>query len=102
MNKIAALCVAITPGVFASTSIAANHGETIINSASELRDWCKDESEATLIGRGLAPFNWTASYWDQGNTLMVKGQWRSNDANLTVECSVARGTQARFASVSIQ
>jgi hypothetical protein len=50
----------------------------------------------------LTPFNWTASYWDQANTLMVKGQWRTEGANLTVECSVAKGAQARFASVSIE
>jgi hypothetical protein len=86
----------------ASSAMAGHRDDMIINSGSELRDWCKDESEATLIGRGLSPFNWTASYWDQVNTLMVKGQWRTEGANLTVECSVARGAQARFATVSIQ
>jgi hypothetical protein len=89
-------------GLFASSAIAGHHDEMVINSGTELRDWCKEESEATLIGRGLTPFNWTASYWDQLDTLMVKGQWRTNGANLLVECSVARGAQARFASLSIQ
>ena len=86
----------------ASSAIAGHRDDMVINSGSELRDWCKDESEATLIGRGLSPFNWTAAYWDQVNTLMVKGQWRTDSANLTVECSVTRGAQARFATVSIQ
>jgi hypothetical protein len=82
--------------------MAGHQEDRVINSGSELRDWCKDASEATLIGRGLMPFNWTASYWDQVNTLMVKGQWRVEGSNFTVECSIARGAQARFASVSIQ
>lgn len=88
-------------GLFACSAIAGHHEDMVINSATELRDWCKEESEATLIGRGLSPFNWTASYWDQVNTLMVKGQWRTNSGDLVVECSVARGAQARFASLSI-
>jgi hypothetical protein len=88
--------------LLAGTAIAGSQDDRVINSGSELRDWCKDASEATLVGRGLRPFNWTASYWDQVNTLMVKGQWRVEGSNLTVECSIARGAQARFASVSIQ
>jgi hypothetical protein len=98
MNRVAAL----TLGLLASSAMAGHHDEVVINSGTELRDWCKEESEATLIGRGLTPFNWTASYWDQVNTLMVKGQWRTTSGNLIVECSVARGAQARFASLSIQ
>jgi hypothetical protein len=81
-------------------AMAGHHDEIVINSGSELRDWCKEESEAALIGRGLSPFNWSASYWDEVNVLMVKGSWRVNDADVTVECSVARGAQARFASLS--
>jgi hypothetical protein len=98
MNRFVAFFAAL----IASTAMAGHEDDRVINSASELRDWCKEASEATLIGKGLTPFNWTASYWDQVNTLMVKGQWRVEGANLTVQCSIARGAQARFASVSIQ
>jgi hypothetical protein len=98
MKRIVVLAI----GLFAASAMAGHHDEMVINSATELRDWCKEESEATLIGRGLTPFNWTASYWDQVNTLRVKGQWRTDSGNLIVECSVARGAQARFASLSIQ
>jgi hypothetical protein len=98
MNRSATIFLSL----IASTSIAGHLDDRVINSGSELRDWCKEASEATLIGRGLTPFNWTASYWDEVNTLMVKGQWRVEDSNLTVECSIARGAQARFANVSIQ
>ncbi len=89
-------------GLFATSAIAGRHEDVIIHSATELRDWCKEESEATLIGRGLTPFNWTASYWDQVDTLRVKGQWRTDSVNMVVECSVARGAEARFATVTIQ
>jgi hypothetical protein len=73
-----------------------------INSGSELRDWCKRESEATFIGKGISPSNWSASYWDQGNVLMVKGMWRVNGTDVPVECRVARGAEARYATMSIQ
>jgi len=85
-----------------ASAAMAHRDDTPINSATELRDWCKEESEAALIGRGMTPSNWTARYWDQVNTLMVKGQWRVNGADYTVDCSVARGAQSRFASMSIQ
>jgi hypothetical protein len=98
MNRWAAIFLSLV----AFTAMAGRQDDRVINSASELRDWCKDASEATLIGRGLTPANWTASYWDQVNTLMVKGQWRVEGSNLSVECSIARGAQARFASISIQ
>ena len=100
MNRVAALTLGL---LVSSSAMAGHHDEAVINSGSELRDWCKEESEATLIGRGLTPFNWTASYWDNVNTLMVKGEWRTSGTNsVVVECSVARGAQARFATLSIQ
>jgi len=73
-----------------------------INTASELRDWCKDESEAALIARGMSPFNWTASYSDAGSMLNVKGQWRIDGAAVAVECHTARGDPARAATMSLQ
>jgi len=87
--------------VLPSMAVSAPHESKPINSGTELRDWCKDESEASLIGKGLSPFNWTASYWDQGNVLMVKGEWRVGDGNVSVECSVARGAESRYANLSI-
>lgn len=74
--------------------------DTPINSASELRDWCKAESEASLIGKGIRPANWTASFWSEGNTLIAKGQWRIDASEVNVECRVARGAQRRYASIS--
>lgn len=100
MNRVAVL----TLGLLAWSSVMAGHrDEMVINSGSDLEHWCKEESEATLIGRGLTPFNWTASYWDKVDTLMLKGQWRTSSTNsVVVQCSVARGAQARFATLSIQ
>jgi hypothetical protein len=97
MKSSVALILALT-----ASSAMAHHGETPINSGSELRDWCKEESEAAIIGKGVTPYNWTASYWDQGNMLMVKGKWRVNGSDVTVECRIARGAEARFAVMSVQ
>ena len=94
--------IVLVPLLVASSAMATHHEDKPINSGSELRDWCKAESEATFIGRGLTPSNWTASYSDQGNVLMVKGQWRINGGEVSVECRIARGAEARFATMSIQ
>ena len=80
----------------------ADHRDVPINSASELRDWCKSESEATFIGRGLKPYNWSASYSDEGNVLIATGEWLIDTSIVKVECRVARGARREFASMSIQ
>jgi hypothetical protein len=98
MKYLAAFTLTLT----ASSAMAGHQEEMVINSGSELRDWCRVESEAIFIGRGLMPFNWSARYWDQGNVLMTKGTWHIDGSDVTVDCSVARGAQARFASVTIQ
>jgi len=69
-----------------SSALAYDHDDKSINTGSELRDWCKEESGATLIGNGLKPFNWTASYWDDADVLNVKGSWRVVGDEVTVEC----------------
>jgi hypothetical protein len=80
----------------------AGRADRIISSASELRDWCRDESEASIIGRGQTPNNWTARYWDEGNVLNVKGNWRVGASQVTVECSIARGARAEYGSMKVQ
>ena len=81
--------------LLASTAVAGHQDDRVINSGSELRDWCKDASQATLIGRGLSPSNWTASYWDQVDTLMVKGQWRVEGSNFIRYSAALRGVHNR-------
>jgi hypothetical protein len=85
-----------------SAAWAAHPPDRPINTASELRDWCKDASEAALIAKGLSPSNWTASYSDSGNILSVKGQWRVEASAVAVECHTARGDAARSATMSLQ
>jgi hypothetical protein len=86
----------------ACASAMAGRGEVAINSASELRDWCKSESEAAFIGKGFSPQNWSARYFDEGNDLVVKGQWRVDAGFLTVECRIVRGGKAQDASMNLQ
>jgi hypothetical protein len=98
MRRLA--CLAYILFTSAAMSNERPHDETPINSAGELRDWCKSESEASLIGKGITPSNWTASFWSEGNVLIAKGSWRVGTDDVTVECRIARGAQTRFASIS--
>jgi lipopolysaccharide export system protein LptA len=96
-RALGALCLLM----LSARVMASDHDDQPINTASELRDWCKSESEATFIGRGLKPYNWTASYADEGNVLVTKGEWRVDAATVSVVCRVARGAHAEFASMTI-
>jgi hypothetical protein len=97
MRRLAILgCAFLT-----STALSheGRHDDRPINSASELRDGCKSESEASFIGKGIARSNWSASFWEEGNVLVAKGSWRVGTDEVTVECRIARGAQTRFASM---
>lgn len=81
---------------------AAAHQEDVpITTAGELRAWCEMESHALFIGQGITPYNWSASYWDEGNVLFVEGSWRVGNKEAVIECRIARGAQTRYAAMSI-
>ncbi len=78
----------------------AHYEDKPINTASELRDWCEAVSEASFIGKGVRPSNWSATFWSEGNVLLVKGSWRVESQEVTVECRIARGAQTRYATIA--
>lgn len=87
--------------LLASPAFAANQYDPPINSSGELLEWCQQESQATFIGKGITPYNWTASHWDSADTLFVKGSWRINTKEAIVECRVGRGAKRSYAVISI-
>ena len=91
-----ALLLAATPA-FAHS----DPDDLVMTTASVLRDWCQHESEAHLIAQGHTPANWTASHIEKLNTLIVDGQWRIDGETVDVECRVARGARAEFASMKL-
>lgn len=92
----------LAAGLAAFAAQAHRHvDEVVIASGTDLRDWCRDESEAHLIGQGKTPVNWTARHHEKANTLIVEGQWRVDGENMTVECRAARGARAEFASMKL-
>lgn len=85
------------------SAVAHAHQEDVpISTAPELRDWCKAESEAHFVGHGVTPYNWSASYWDDGRVLKVEGKWRVEKRWVTVECRIAKGAQRRYAVMEIR
>lgn len=68
-----------------------------INDAAELRDWCKAESEAEFVAKDVTPYNWSASRWQDGNILLVKGYWRIESDDVMVECRIVKGARRKYA-----
>lgn len=86
----------------ASSALAhEDRDDVVLATGSELRDWCQRESEAHLIGQGKTPVNWTARHYEKANTLIVEGRWRVDGEDVAVECRVARGARAGFASMKL-
>lgn len=97
MTRYAMLLLMITT----TGALAADH-DPVLNTSDDLRAWCQSVSQASLVGRGLSPFNWTASNYDDGGALDVKGNWRvDNTKEVTVECRAQSGARASLASMTI-
>jgi len=84
-----------------SFAAAAHQEDVPITTASELRAWCEMESHALFIGKGITPYNWSASFWEKGNVLFVKGSWRVGNKEAVIDCRIARGAQTRYAAISV-
>ncbi|MCL6417356.1 hypothetical protein MIB92_16980 [Aestuariirhabdus sp. Z084] len=84
--------------VWSSVVLAEN---TVISSQSDLVRWCKSESEQFFLAQVTRPYNWTASRWQEGNILKVKGDWLVGSRHQTVYCSVLAGSIDDHAVLSI-
>ena len=75
--------------------------EKLINSTADLKEWCKNESSMYFLAQDITPYNWTSSWWSEGNFLYVKGAWKINDGETTIKCSVRRGVAEKYAVWSV-
>jgi hypothetical protein len=86
--------------LFALGAFAHEH-ERVIAQASDLEPWCKSETEARYIAKGITPYQWTASYHDDGNALYVDGKVRVHEDDVAVHCRIARGAREEYGTVEI-
>ncbi len=93
------VCLAL---MLASIQVLAHDEDIPIHNLQELHDWCKAESEAYYVGKSIAPYNWSASSWEKGDVLFVKGRWLIKSSYITVECRVAKGARRKYAVYQIQ
>ncbi len=81
---------------------ASAHDEDIpIKYAMELKSWCKSESENHFASIEKTPYNWTASWWSEGNILFVEGMWRVDRKDIVVKCRVVKGADKKYATYEL-
>lgn len=93
--------MAYTLLVLASFSAPADDSDIPINSTAELTEWCKEESQAYYLSKDMKLYNWTASWWTEGNILHVKGGWRVQGEDVTVHCRIVKGARKKYAVYEI-
>jgi hypothetical protein len=83
--------------------MAHDDDEIEFHQASELLPWCKAEAEAEahFAGKGVATYQWTARYFERGNTLVVEGKLRADGTDVPVSCRVAKGARERYAVIEL-
>ena len=75
----------------------AHDDDVRINNATELKAWCKQESQNYFAAIEKVPYNWTASWWTEGNTIFAEGVWRVNGDDIVVKCRIVRGAERKYA-----
>jgi len=81
--------------------IFAYDKEIIINNSKELREWCKNESSQYFLAQDITPYNWSSSWWNEGNFIKVKGSWLVERTYIEVRCSIRAGVSERYANIEI-
>lgn len=90
--------------LIASSQLSAQqpaHHEIQFSQASDLMPWCQSQAQAHFAGMGIPTYQWTARYYEQGNTLFVDGKIRANGNDVPVTCRVAKGALESYATVSV-
>jgi len=82
--------------------LSAHEHERVIAQASDLAPWCQSEAEARYVAKGVATYQWSASYHDSGNTLYVDGKLRVHGDDVVVQCHIARGAREQYGTIQIE
>ena len=87
--------------LFYSFHSYAEEEPIIINSSTELKEWCKQESSLYFTSQNKTPYNWNASWWSEGNIIHIKGEWLIEKETITVKCNIRKGAEEKYASLQI-
>lgn len=72
-----------------------------VKDSSAVREWCESRSKRHFKKEHITPYNWTASWWDEVNVIVVEGQWQLESGRALVRCEAERGRPLREARISI-
>jgi len=95
------LILAVLIGVVPTTCLASKAGSGSMQSSTELLEWCEAKTRSHYAGKGITPYNWSASWWEEGNVLFVRGSCRIESEYVTVECHVMRGATKQHAKFKV-
>ena len=84
-----------------TNALAGHRDEKPIFHESDLRDWCESESRNYFTAKGITPHNWTSKWWNKGNILHVKGQWKINGDRVKVKCHIGKGGKTKYAKMEV-
>ncbi len=76
--------------------------KAVVNSSAAIKGWCKKRSFGYFRDKELTPYNWTASWWDEGSFIVVKGEWRVERERVQVTCRAERGQTLRQAVMEVE
>ncbi|MEW5754785.1 MAG: hypothetical protein AB1810_00630 [Pseudomonadota bacterium] len=79
----------------------AHEKNAAIHTSSEAVTWCKERSEKQLRKQKKTPYNWSASWWTEVNTLRVEGEWSVDNRPIRVTCQIETGAARSSMTMAI-
>ena len=73
-----------------------------VESSAIVKQWCQKKSAEYFKERKITPYNWSASWWDEENSILVEGEWRVESRKALVSCRAERGTLLKHAVMTVE
>ncbi len=96
-------CLALFIALLFSTGADAQGKERqIVRSSVAVKEWCEKKSHDHFRNKKITPYNWSASWWDEENAIVVKGEWRVEQTKVQVSCRAERGQSLKHAVMTLE
>lgn len=88
--------------LFSTAAGAEGKERQIVRSSAAVKEWCEKKSHDYFRDKKITPYNWSASWWDEENTIVVKGEWRVEQGKVRVSCRAERGQTLKHAVMTLE
>ncbi|MDZ4261831.1 MAG: hypothetical protein U1B30_05805 [Pseudomonadota bacterium] len=88
--------------LFSAAAGAEGRERRVVDNSDVVKQWCEKKSHDHFMAKKITPYNWSASWWDEENAIVVKGEWRVEQGKVRVSCRAERGQTLKHAVMTLE